>query len=311
MTALLPAHPVSAIIVLSCLLAEFFLGWWLTRLKIKHVAWLFPVVAVLLVHIITLQEPAAFRMVALILVLLTGMKVVMAQAYPKLRFTFVTWWLYCFAWVGMNPELFFKQRATADRGLLIRGALFLIVGSLIMLIVRLTHTTPLPPESTLFFFTQSLIILVGFSMVLHFGLLNINAWVLQRLGYASYSLFREPLKAESLRDFWGKRWNLAFTEMTSVLVFRPCSKRLSQAQALGISFLFSGALHEVALSFSVNRGYGLPTLYFIIQFLLIVMEEKIWKQKPGKFWVISSLIIPLPLLFNAYNLPVFWQLVLR
>ena len=78
-----------------------------------------------------------------------------------------------------------------------------------------------------------------------------------------------------------------------------------------MAFIFSGLLHEVALSLSVNTGYGLPTLYFIIQFLLILVEEKIWKRKPGKTWVILWLILPLPLLFNKYNLGVFWQFVLE
>lgn len=301
----------SLIILIIVLAAEVFLGFGIVKSRgPAWLCWVFPIASVLIIHRCTTDASLLFRMVALILVLLTGMKVVMARQYTNLNFTLGKWVLYCFAWVGMNPEIFFKRRSLPDNSLLYRGILFFITGLTTLLALRFFLDSKFPPEGFMFL-GLSLVLLIALSMVLHFGLLNISAWVLQKFNYPAYSLFREPLKSESLRDFWSKRWNLAFTEMTSVLIFRPLSKSQSTILALGLSFLFSGLLHEVALSFSVNEGYGLPTLYFIIQFLLILAEEKIWRRKPGKFWVILSLIIPLPLLFNSYNLIVFWQFVLQ
>jgi hypothetical protein len=303
-------QPILLLIVI--LVVEFFLGFGIVKERGPiWLCWAFPLGAVTIIHIYSSHASSQFRMIALILVLLTGMKVVMARHYPNLTFNLWKWFLYCFTWVGMNPEIFFKRREIPDPRLLHRGATFFVIGLIILLVFRLSNGTPFPPQDIIVFYGLSLILLIAFSMMLHFGLLNISAWILQWFKYPAYSLFREPLKAESLRDFWGKRWNLAFTEMTSVLIFRPLSKTQTATFALALSFIFSGLLHEVALSIPVGRGYGLPTLYFIIQFLLIIAEEKVWKRKPGKLWVILSLVLPLPLLFNAYNLPVFWQLVLK
>lgn len=303
-------QPVLLLIIV--LMAEFFLGFGIVKERGPlWLCWAFPPGAVTLIHIYTPDASSPFRMIALILVLLTGMKVVMARHYPNLTFNLGKWFLYCFTWVGMNPEIFFKKRLTPDHRLLYRGAAFFVIGLIILSAFRFSGNSPFPPQDDIVFYGMSLVLLMALSMMLHFGLLNISAWILQCFKYPAYSLFREPLKAESLRDFWGKRWNLAFTEMTSVLIFRPFSKTHPATLALALSFIFSGLLHEVALSLPVDSGYGLPTLYFIIQFLLIIAEEKIWKRKPGKLWVILSLVLPLPLLFNAYNLPVFWQLVLK
>lgn len=298
------------VLLIIVLIAEFFLGFeFIKERGPVWLSWAFPIAAVILIHIYTSEASSLVRMIALIFVLLTGMKVVMARQYPDLNFNLGKWFLYCFTWVGMNPETFFKIRTTPDRSLLYRGTIFFLIGLAMLLSFRFFYDSKFPPEGILFY-GLSFVLLISFSLMLHFGLLNISAWILQYFHYPAYSLFREPLKSESLRDFWGKRWNLAFTEMTSVLIFRPL-KTHSTILALTLSFLFSGLLHEVALSFSVDTGYGLPTLYFIIQFLLILAEERIWKRKPGKLWVILSLLLPLPMLFNRYNLIVFWEFVLE
>jgi len=299
-------------LLIIVLITEFFLGFGFIKERGPlWLGWFFPIGAVTLIHICTVNESVLFRMTALILVLLTGMKVVVARQYLFLNFNLTKWFLYCFTWVGMNPEIFFKQRDIPDRGLLFRGTIFFLIGLGILLGFRFVYNSKFPPEDFVEFYGLSLILITSLSLMLHFGLLNMSAWLLQYFHYPAYSLFRDPLRSESLRDFWGKRWNLAFTEMTSVLIFRPLLRTHSATAALALSFIFSGVLHEVALSLSVDVGYGLPTLYFVIQFLLILAEEKIWKRKPGKIWVILSLLLPLPLLFNRHNLVVFWQVVLE
>lgn len=302
----------SIFLLVIVLIAEFFLGFgFIKKQGPIWLGWFFPTGAVTLIHVCTSNELAIFRMIALILVLLIGMKVVVARQYPNLNFNLAKWFLYCFTWVGMNPEIFFKHRNTPDNSLLFRGTIFFFAGLVTLLVFRFTYNSKFPPEDFIEFYGLSLILIISLSLLLHFGLLNMSAWVLQHFRYPAYSLFRDPLRSESLRDFWGKRWNLAFTEMTSVLIFRPLSKNQSAILALAMAFIFSGLLHEVALSLSVNIGYGLPTLYFMIQFLLIIIEEKIWKRKPGRIWVILSLLLPLPLLFNRHNLVVFWQFVMK
>lgn len=311
MSFLFPQHFFSAIILAGFVLMEFVSGFWLIRNQFRNFfSWVLPIFSVAGVHFLTIEEPAGFRMIALILVLLTGMKVVTAAAYPMLRFTWFKWTLYCFTWVGMNPEIFFKQRPAADRSLLYRGLLFLASGMIILFLLRF-FLSPVSMPTGVSYYIQSLAILIALSMILHFGLLNISAWVLQQLGYSAYSLFRAPLSAGSLTDFWGKRWNLAFTEMTSVAVYRPLAQKYSGLTALIISFAVSGLLHEVALSLPVQSGYGLPLVYFVIQLMLVIAEQKLFTGKPGSVWVIAGLIIPLPLLFHPSIMKaVFWQFVL-
>lgn len=311
MNFLMPYDTFLIFMLVVVLAIEFLLGYWLVKARrIALAAWLFPIASVMIVHFLMLNESAAFRMIALILVLLTGMKVVMATHYPVLKFTFQKWFLYCFTWVGMNPEIFFKHRATDDRSLLFHGLLFFITGLSLLILLKFGINPDSIPEGFKYY-GLSLLLLIALSQILHFGLLNISAWMLQLLKYPAYSLFRAPLEAQSLRDFWGKRWNLAFTEMTSVAVYRPLSKKWTTPQALFASFIFSGLLHEVALSLPVKSGYGMPLLYFAIQLILVTLEDKVFKRKPGRVWVILGLILPLPILFHlAIMKAVFWQFIL-
>ena len=312
MSILLPEYSTSVLIVIIILSIEFFVGYLLIKnYRSVWLSWIFPIASVTLVHLLFLKEAAGFRMLALILVLLTGMKVVMAAHYPNLKFSFGKWLMYCFTWVGMSPELFFKTKSSPDYTLLYRGGTYLIMGvSIILGILFIVKPASIPTGIN--YYILSVSILIAFSQILHFGLLNISAFFLQLFKYPTYSLFRAPLQAESLRDFWGKRWNLAFTEMTSVTVYRPLLKVVNEKPAMLFSFLFSGLLHEVALSLPVNSGYGLPLLYFFIQLCLTILEREIFKnKKPGTIWVIGCLLIPLPILFHpAIMRGVFWQVIL-
>jgi hypothetical protein len=92
-------------------------------------------------------------------------------------------------------------------------------------------------------------------------------------GVNTYFLFKEPANATSLTEFWSKRWNLAFSEMTSIAILRPLRNKTGGAITLMLAFMFSGLSHELALSVPANSGYGLPLLYFIIQGVLVLIEK--------------------------------------
>jgi alginate O-acetyltransferase complex protein AlgI len=49
--------------------------------------------------------------------------------------------------------------------------------------------------------------MVGLILTLHFGLFQILALFWQRLGVAAEPIMKAPLRATSLGEFWGKRWN--------------------------------------------------------------------------------------------------------
>ena len=74
-----------------------------------------------------------------------------------------------------------------------------------------------------------------------------------------------------------------------------------------IAFIFSGLLHELALSVPVNSGYGLPLLYFIIQGSLVLIEKVLILRKvdflqhkvTARIWTLFWVIAPMPLLFHT------------
>jgi len=110
----------------------------------------------------------------------------------------------------------------------------------------------------------------------------------------------------SLTGFWGERWNMAFSKMTSITIFRPLRNKIGPGAALMVAFGFSGLLHELALSVPVNRGYGLPMLYFIIQGVTVLLEKILadggaaFLKHPftGRLWTLFWAIAPIPLLFH-------------
>ena len=72
------------------------------------------------------------------------------------------------------------------------------------------------------------------------------------------------LRSTGLGEFWGRRWNLAFSEMTALAIYRPLAAPGRAAPALVASFLGSGLLHELAISVPVRAGFGLPLVYFAL-----------------------------------------------
>ncbi|HEX5504511.1 MAG TPA: MBOAT family protein, partial [Thermomicrobiales bacterium] len=161
-------------------------------------------------------------------------------------------------------------------------------------------------------------LLAGLSLALHFGLFAIVAGLWRRAGVRCRALFRAPFLAESLGEFWGRRWNLAFAELTTVAIFRPLAGRVGRRPALLAAFLCSGVLHELAISVPVMAGFGLPTLYFLLHGGLVLAEGELARRgrpiagRRGRAWTLAWLLLPLPLLFHPPFLAgVVWPLLGR
>ncbi len=275
-----------------------------------RVAWVFPIFSVLLGHILFLGGGGLWRMLALIIPLLHAMKVVVAAWHPKGKLPPGRYLVYYWLTVSMNPSIFAqrKRNLPLDLKLALNGIIHLLIGTLILFSLRL-YAPEKMQGATLYLW--SLPALLALSAILHFGLLPLSTVFLQWLGFPARRAFRLPFLSLSLSEFWGKRWNIPFSEMTATAVFKPWSRAVGVKWAGLLAFLLSGLLHEIAISFSVQRGYGLPMLYFLIHGLLMAAEKK-WfgRKKPGKVWVVGALILPLPLLFHAPFLrEVVWQIV--
>jgi predicted DCC family thiol-disulfide oxidoreductase YuxK len=113
---------------------------------------------------------------------------------------------------------------------------------------------------------------VGLAFLLHFGVMHLLA-----LAWRVPPIMRTPILATSLRDFWSARWNMAFRDLAQAVWFAPLRHRYGAGVATIGVFLASGTLHELVISVPARAGYGLPTLYFTLQGLGMMLERR-WQH---------------------------------
>jgi predicted DCC family thiol-disulfide oxidoreductase YuxK len=120
--------------------------------------------------------------------------------------------------------------------------------------------------------------MIALVLALHFGLFDLLALGWRRVGYDVERLMNAPWRARSLADFWGGRWNRAFSRVTNRALFRPMTRRFGVAWGTLAGFFLSGVIHEVVISVPAGGGYGLPTLYFLAQGLGVLLERRLgWR----------------------------------
>lgn len=279
-------------------------------------AWLVVLGAGIGIERLCAAQPPGFRMLAIIGVTLWALKAtVLTETRAAGGRLPQGWrWLgFVVGWPGMQPKPFAAppRGVRADAGDLAgRGLRRLIAGLALLGVARLIWlTTNSAPLATL-------PLLPGLSLILHFGLFNLVAGGWRRAGVGVGALFRAPLLSQSLTEFWGRRWNLAFSELTALAVYRPLVARLGQTPALLASFACSGLLHELAISVPVRAGFGLPLLYFALHGGLMLIEREFARRgrplggRIGRAWTFAWIALPLPLLFHEPFLRgIVWPLI--
>jgi alginate O-acetyltransferase complex protein AlgI len=260
------------------------------RIRSAAAAWILASSVLLFTLHLVDREPAWVRMVAIVATMLLGMKAVVASNVTQ-ALTFRQWIAFTL-WPGMRPAIFASLGSRPREGarkLARDGAISFAAGATLLMAAR-ELTTRLSPAAARICATP--LLLVGLSLMLHFGLLNFLAAWWRTRGVPAERLFRDPLHAASLTDFWSRRWNLAFSEMTAVAIYRPIKRLAGPQLAVFASFVMSGLLHEMAISVPARGGYGLPTLYFALHGFLV--SQKI-KSRTAMF---VALIAPILLVFH-------------
>ena len=266
-------------------------------------SWLIALATVVVSLLITSDQSPILRMFIIVYLQILAMKiVVVVESYPNdNKLNFLQWTAFSLGWFGMRPILFEKlpSKSFDYTILILKGASRIIIGTALLYLSTLV-------EQYSAFFIPQLLLLAGFSFILHFGIMNLTTAAWRSAGIDVKELFRSPYKSKSLKEFWGKRWNVAFSEMTALVAYRPLKSKSGIETAMLVSFLLSGLLHEVAISLPVKAGYGLPMLYFAIHALAMHLETRsafvqklISHRILSHVWVITILVLPMPLLFHS------------
>jgi hypothetical protein len=115
--------------------------------------------------------------------------------------------------------------------------------------------------------------MLGLILLLHFGSFQLLSLFWRSIGIDAKPIMSAPLFSTSLGEFWGKRWNLGFSQLAHDLIFRPLHRAWGAKVTGFFVFIISGLIHDAVISLPAGGAYGLPTMYFMIQGAGVVVER--------------------------------------
>ena len=183
---------------------------------------------------------------------------------------------YLLLWPGMNAKAFLSSSQRIERPRLYEW--LLSVAKIMLGIVLLAIAAESINRSP---WLAGCVGMVGIVFTLHCGLFHLLSILWRRAGINARPIMNAPILASSLGNFWGQRWNLAFRDLAHAYVFRPLVGRLGVAGATMAVFITSGIVHDLVISLPAQGGFGLPTLYFVIQGVGVLFEHSHLAKKIG------------------------------
>jgi alginate O-acetyltransferase complex protein AlgI len=202
----------------------------------------------------------------------------------------LTWWrarniphsrwrsiAYLLAWPGMEAESFLdaRQRSSPPPPRKWAWPLFeTAVGAALLWIIARSI-----PETAVLL--RGWLGMLGIILLLHFGSFQLLSLFWQGVGVNARPIMSAPLRSTSLSEFWGRRWNLGFSQFAHNLIFRPLHRAWGASVTGFFVFVLSGLIHDAVISLPAGRGYGLPTLYFMIQGAGVMVERSSFGKHLG------------------------------
>ena len=182
---------------------------------------------------------------------------------------------YLLAWPGMDAEAFLDLKGSVEHPRA-RDWLWASIKTGFGAVAIWAAVRNVPAE-----FMAGWVGMLGLVLILHFGIFELLSLFWRSIGVNAQSIMQSPVQATSLSDFWGRRWNLGFRQLTHDLIFRPLRARTDAGFALLMSFFASGLIHDMVISLPARDGYGLPTVYFLLQGYGILLERSALGQRLG------------------------------
>jgi alginate O-acetyltransferase complex protein AlgI len=213
------------------------------------------------------------------------------------RFTRLRLLAYCICF-AMQPHQFLKGQKTPAGAPVptVRGFILNVFTGVVLIWVVPRFLPASTPRAVRFW-----IALTGFTFLMLFARLDFYVFVFRAMGFAVERFWDCPIAATSLGDFWGRRWNRLVSGFLREVVFFPVSRRAGPRVALLAVFLYSGLYHEI-VSFAARSGYGGPTLYFLVQYLGVAIENsrparRLLQGHPwlGRAWAFAVVVLPVGL----------------
>lgn len=111
---------------------------------------------------------------------------------------------------------------------------------------------------------------------------------------------RNPILAQSIREFWSERWNLPVNGWLESLVFRPMNARFGPGTGVMAAFTVSGLLHGWMFLVSIGIvGAVMACAFFVFNGMLVLVETMFrlrqvaeWKRRA---WTLGMLGMASPL----------------
>lgn len=115
--------------------------------------------------------------------------------------------------------------------------------------------------------------MTGLILMLHFGSFHLLALAWRSCAVATEPIMDSPVTSTSLSRFWSERWNRGFNELVHTFFFRTTWRRIGVTGAMFLVFLASGLVHDLVISLPAEACYGLPTAYFLLQGVGVLLER--------------------------------------
>jgi hypothetical protein len=100
---------------------------------------------------------------------------------------------------------------------------------------------------------------------------------------------------------------MGFRQLSYDFIFRPLYRPLGGKTASFLVFVASGLIHDLVISLPARGGYGLPTVYFLLQGTGIMIERARIGKRAGlgqgvRGWLYMAVVVigPAFLLFHPW-----------